>query len=259
MKSEIEIHKKMLHKNIVKFIRHFEDEKFHYIIMELCPNQSLKELIKRRKRITELEAQYFLMQILIATKYMHSQLVIHRDLKLGNLYLSHNLEVKVGDFGLAAELSASNQRRKTFCGTPNYIAPEILEQKEGHSFEVDSWSIGVILYVLIIGKPPFESGNVKQTYKKVRLNNYTFPDTVKISKNAMNLISNILVASPQKRFTLDQIIKHDFMTRNNIPPSLPLISLSSAPPESFMSMYIKETNVFKKDSLNDCITKKISF
>jgi len=259
MKSEIEIHKKMLHKNIVKFIRHFEDDKFHYIIMELCPNQSLKELIKRRKRITELEAQYYLMQILIATKYIHSQLVIHRDLKLGNLYLSNNLEVKVGDFGLAAQLSASHLRRKTVCGTPNYIAPEILDSKEGHSFAVDAWSIGVILYVLIIGKPPFESGDVKQTYKRVKLNNYTFPESVKISKNAMNLISSILVTSPEKRFTLDQIIKHDFMTFNNIPPTLPITSLLSPPPESFVKMYVVRASVLRKDSFTNSLTKRISF
>lgn len=97
-----------------------------YIILELCSNQTLNELIKRRKRITEVEAKYYLHQIALGIKDIHENRVIHRDLKLGNLFLTEKLEVKIGDFGLAAKLSFDVERRKTMCGTPNYIAPEIL-------------------------------------------------------------------------------------------------------------------------------------
>lgn len=86
-------------------------------------------------------------------KYLHSHRVIHRDLKLGNLFLSDKMEIKLGDFGLATKLEFDNERKKTICGTPNYIAPEILEGKEsGHSYEVDVWSFGVIAYTLLIGR-----------------------------------------------------------------------------------------------------------
>ena len=104
---------------------------------------------------------------------MHSHRVIHRDLKLGNLFLNDKMEVKIGDFGLATQLEFDGERKRTICGTPNY-----LEGKQGHSYEVDIWSLGVIIYTLIIGKPPFETNDVKTTYKKIRMNQYSFPDTV---------------------------------------------------------------------------------
>lgn len=112
----------------------------------------MNELIKRRKRLTEIEVQCYLMQILSAIKYLHNHRVIHRDLKLGNLFLSEKMEIKLGDFGLATKLEYEGERKRTICGTPNYIAPEILEGKEyGHSYEVDVWSLGVIAYTLLIG------------------------------------------------------------------------------------------------------------
>jgi serine/threonine protein kinase len=95
----------------------------------LCEKQTLNELIKRRKRITEVEAKYYLHQIISGVKDIHHANVIHRDLKLGNLFLAEGLKIKIGDFGLAAKLAFDSERRKTMCGTPNYIAPEILESK----------------------------------------------------------------------------------------------------------------------------------
>lgn len=92
-----------------------------------------------------------------ALKYLHSNKIIHRDLKLGNLFISEKMELKLGDFGLATKLDFDGEKKKTICGTPNYIAPEILDGKIGHSFEVDIWSLGVIIYTLLIGKPPFET------------------------------------------------------------------------------------------------------
>lgn len=91
-------------------------------------------------------------------QYIHRQKVIHRDLKLGNLFLTGDMQLKVGDFGLAAQIFYEGEKKKTVCGTPNYLAPEVLESKEGgHSYEVDYWSIGVIFYTMMCGRPPFES------------------------------------------------------------------------------------------------------
>ncbi len=115
---------------------------------------------------------------------MHKSRIIHRDLKLGNLFLSEKMEIKIGDFGLATKVDFEGERKKTICGTPNYIAPEILEGKTGHSYEVDIWSLGVIIYTLLIGKPPFETSDVKTTYRRIRMNAYSFPENVIISNSA---------------------------------------------------------------------------
>lgn len=128
------------------------------------------------------------MQICGAIKYLHSHRVIHRDLKLGNLFLNDKMEIKIGDFGLATKLEFDGERKRTICGTPNYIAPEVLEGKQGHSYEVDIWSLGVIIYTLIIGKPPFETNDVKTTYRRIRQNNYSFPEQVSISDSARDII-----------------------------------------------------------------------
>lgn len=93
----------------------------------------------------EVEVQCYIYQIVNSLKYLHMNRIIHRDLKLGNLFLSDKMEVKLGDFGLAAKLEFDNEKRHTVCGTPNYIAPEILENKAGHTYEVDTWSLGVVL------------------------------------------------------------------------------------------------------------------
>ena len=113
------------------------------------------------------------------------------------------MEVRLGDFGLATKLEFEGEKKRTICGTPNYIAPEILEGKVGHSYEVDIWSLGVIIYTLLIGKPPFETPDVKTTYKKIRMNSYSFPEHVVVSESAKNLITKILVLDPSKRPTID--------------------------------------------------------
>jgi polo-like kinase 1 len=88
-------------------------------------------------------------------------------LKLGNLFIGEKMELKIGDFGLATKITFEGEKRRTFCGTPNYIAPETLDNKKGHSYEVDIWAIGIILYTLFIGRPPFETYDVKSTYKRI--------------------------------------------------------------------------------------------
>lgn len=191
------------------------------MILELCPNSSLNEIVKRRKRLTETEARYYLLNLVNATVYMHSKDIIHRDLKLGNLFCGQKMVLKVGDFGLATKVSFKGEKKRTICGTPNYIAPEVLSSKIGHSFEVDLWSIGVILYTMLVGRPPFETSNVKTTYKRIKINFYTFPDHIIISKAAKDLIQKLLKKEPECRISLSNILKHDFL-KGPIPESLPV-------------------------------------
>ncbi len=208
----------------------FEDKTNVYIMLELCPNQTLMEFVKRRRRITEPETALLMLQLLDAMRYLHANNIIHRDLKLGNLFISKDMEVRVGDFGLATQLSYREERKRSVCGTPNYIAPEILDGgKTGHSFEVDTWAFGVILYTMLIGRPPFETAEVKSTYKRIRENSYSFPAEHPISEDAQDLIVRILVPNPVDRPTLDAIAMHPFFTRQMIPKALPVTALTAEP------------------------------
>ena len=253
--SEIKIHKSLHHPQIVAFEHYFEDTENVYILLEMCHNQTLNELLKRRKRLTEIEVQCYIVQLIKALKYLHSHRVIHRDLKLGNLFLTDKMELKVGDFGLATKLDFEGERKRTVCGTPNYIAPEILDGKTGHSYEVDIWSLGVIIYTLIIGKPPFETRDVKTTYKRIKMNAYSFPETAIISEAAKNLISQILVTDPGKRPTLDQILTHDFFNQGtSIPKLLPTSTLACTPSLSYIRQFMPDAG--KDGIVNKPLTTK---
>jgi polo-like kinase 1 len=138
-------------------------------------------MLRRRKRLTEAEVIFISMGILKGIQYLHSHRIIHRDLKLGNVFLNDKMQPKLGDFGLATKLEFDGERKRTICGTPNYIAPEVLEGKAGHSYEVDMWSFGVIVYTLLVGTPPFETNDVKATYQRIKDCNYEWPKSVVIS------------------------------------------------------------------------------
>eukprot|EP01017_Pseudomicrothorax_dubius_P015300 TRINITY_DN1768_c0_g2_i12.p1 TRINITY_DN1768_c0_g2~~TRINITY_DN1768_c0_g2_i12.p1 ORF type:complete len:234 (+),score=29.07 TRINITY_DN1768_c0_g2_i12:96-797(+) len=142
--TEIKIHHSLDNPNIVGFEHTFEDEQNIYILLEHCPNQTLKELLEKRKRLKEFEVQRYLIQLITALKYLHGKRIIHRDIKLSNLLLSDNMELKLCDFGLAVRLESNQERRETICGTRNYISPEMLEKK-GYSYEVDIWALGIVM------------------------------------------------------------------------------------------------------------------
>jgi len=153
---------------------------------------------------------------------------------LGNLFLSDKLEINLGDFGLATKLAFDGERKRTICGTPNYIAPEILSGKKGHSYEVDVWSIGVIIYTLLIGKPPFETKDVKTTYKRIRMNAYSFPEHVTISPEAKDIIKSVLINDPKQRLTVDEMLDHAFLKKCKIPKLLPVSTLACPPSASYL-------------------------
>ncbi|XP_076355007.1 serine/threonine-protein kinase PLK1-like isoform X1 [Tachypleus tridentatus] len=224
--QEIAIHRSLNHKNIVGFQGYFEDTNYVYIVLELCRRRSLMEMHKRRKVITEPETRYFMQQIVTACKYLHEQKVIHRDLKLGNLFLSNEMEIKLGDFGLATRIDYVGERKRTLCGTPNYIAPEVLGKK-GHSFEVDSWSLGCILYTMVVGRPPFETSSLKDTYSRIKRNEYHIPS--RVSLPVRQLIQKLLNSDPSQRPNMDQVLNDEFMTLGYLPPRLPTSCLTMAP------------------------------
>lgn len=190
-------------------------------------------MLRRRKRLSEGEVRFYIRQLVEGIEYMHKNLVIHRDLKLGNLFLTSEMEIKIGDFGLATRLDNLYDRKRTMCGTPNYIAPEILngQRGDGHSFEVDIWSTGVVMYTLLVGRPPFETEDVKDTYKRIRANQYGFPEDTTVSESAQALIRSILRGEPQLRPSLKAILAHPFFRDEPIPASLPRTALLITPPD----------------------------
>ena len=161
------------------------------------------------------------------------------------------MELKIGDFGLATKLEFEGDRRRTICGTPNYIAPEILDGKQGHSYEVDIWSFGVILYTLIIGKPPFETSDVKTTYRRIKMNAYSFPEHVIISEHAKDIITKILNLDPAKRPTLDDLYDHPFFRNGaSVPKLLPASTLACPPSASYVKQFTQNlatVETFKTD------------
>ncbi|TKS68523.1 Serine/threonine-protein kinase PLK1 [Collichthys lucidus] len=226
MTSEIAIHKSLNHANVVGFHGFFEDDDFVFVVLEICRRRSLLELHKRRKAVTEPEARYYMTQLLKGVQYLHNNRVIHRDLKLGNIFLNDDMEVKIGDFGLATKIEFDGERKKTLCGTPNYIAPEVLSKK-GHSYEVDVWSLGCILYTLLVGKPPFETSCLKETYNRIKKNNYTVP--WHINPAACALIKRMLHADPAQRPTIAELQTDEYFTSGYIPLRLPTTCLTVPP------------------------------
>jgi len=237
---EIRLHKAVAHKHLVKLYTFFEDANFVYILLELCRKRSLMEMLKMRKNITEPETRYLLRQILLGCLYLHENKIIHRDLKLGNVFLNDHMYVKIGDFGLATKVEddremdlglATNvedntKMNKTLCGTPNYTSPEVLGKK-GHSYEVDVWALGCILYTLLVGKPPFETPSLKDTYRRIMKNDYVIP--VWIGPLARNLIQRMLQHEPAKRPSVAEILRDEFMTTGHLPSRLPVSVLTMAP------------------------------
>ncbi|KAL0849934.1 hypothetical protein ABMA28_011859 [Loxostege sticticalis] len=226
MAQEISIHRSLQHKHVVGFHSFFEDSLNIYIILELCKRRSMMELHKRRKAITEPETRFYMHQILLGVQYLHSKRIIHRDLKLGNLFLDDDLHVKIGDFGLAARIEYEGERKQTLCGTPNYIAPEILTKK-GHSFEVDIWSLGCIMYTLLVGKPPFETSTLKDTYKRIKQCEYRIPSSLR--KPAASMIVLQLQSNPARRPSVDKLLQHEFFSAGIMPAALPASCLTTAP------------------------------
>ena len=261
-RNEIEIHKSLKHNNIVSYKDSIIDNNTVYIIVEFCENKDLASFFgenKKRKNLKEIEVQYFILQIIHALKYLHKRRIVHRDLKPGNIFLNKNLEVKIGDFGLAKQFAYMGEKIKHQGGTLQYMAPEVVENSES-SFEVDIWAIGVIMYYLILGKLPFRGSNQEETKEKIKKVDYTYQKDAIISEAAKDLISQILVKDPIKRPSLRQILMHDFFKLGRAIPKLIPISFKDKEPSieyirNFMVDADKNGIVNKKVTTTDLKTQ----
>ncbi|XP_035693860.1 serine/threonine-protein kinase PLK2-like [Branchiostoma floridae] len=216
---EVALHRTLIHRHVVAFHHSFEDEQNIYIILENCNRKCLANIIRHRKTLTEPEVRYYLRQVAEGVKYLHGLGIVHRDLKLGNFFLTENMDVKIGDFGLATNAAEEGEdRKRTICGTPNYIAPEVL-QKKGHGYAADMWALGCAIYTMLAGRPPFETASLKTTYARILEGHYVMPTRLVTSSKA--LLRALLCKDPLQRLTLDGVTEHDFLTKEFVPTRLP--------------------------------------
>ncbi|KAI9347388.1 kinase-like domain-containing protein, partial [Obelidium mucronatum] len=214
--TEINILLRVRHENIVQLYEMFAIENKIYLVMEIVTGGELFDEIVKRGKYTEQDASKTVHKILGAVEYLHSIDVAHRDLKPENLLLSEkstSAKVMISDFGLSKILN-DETAMKTACGTPGYVAPEVL-RKRGYGKEVDLWSIGVITYILLVGYPPFYDQNNAVLFRQIMSGKYEFdrPWWDNISEDAKDFIRKLLVLDPRARLTARQALAHPFVVK----------------------------------------------
>ncbi|KAF7636455.1 Protein kinase domain-containing protein [Meloidogyne graminicola] len=205
---EIEIHAHLRHPNILRIHNYFHDEKKVYLILEYAVHGELFKELNRCKRFSEPRTARYIFQVADALNYCHSKKIIHRDIKPENILLCDDGQIRIADFGWAVR---AMNRRRTMCGTLDYLPPEMIS-KMHHDEKVDYWSVGVLCYEFLVGKPPFETSNQQDTYRKIINVHYQFPNYM--SKGAMDLISRLLRKDPAQRMTFEQLLKHFWIIEN---------------------------------------------
>jgi len=209
--AEVSILTRMRHPNINRLVETMNTKKHIHMVLELLEGDQLFESIVEKKRYTELEAANIIRQVTRACEYMHERRIIHRDLKPENLvYLDKkNTQICITDFGLAKLVQSKDGLMETTCGTPGYVAPEILEKKKYDS-KVDMWSIGVILYILLCGFPPFTNGNRLALYNLIKSGRYSFPSPYwdHITQDATSCIRKLLQVDSKKRLPATGLLEH---------------------------------------------------
>ncbi|XP_018055455.1 PREDICTED: calcium/calmodulin-dependent protein kinase type II alpha chain isoform X2 [Atta colombica] len=215
LEREARICRKLQHPNIVRLHDSIQEENFHYLVFDLVTGGELFEDIVAREFYSEADASHCIQQILESVHHCHHNGVVHRDLKPENLLLASKAKgaaVKLADFGLAIEVQGEAQAWYGFAGTPGYLSPEVLK-KEPYGKPVDIWACGVILYILLVGYPPFWDEDQHRLYGQIKAGSYDYPspewDTV--TPEAKNLINQMLTVNPGKRITASEALKHPWI------------------------------------------------
>uniref|UniRef100_A0A7E4WA86 Protein kinase domain-containing protein n=1 Tax=Panagrellus redivivus TaxID=6233 RepID=A0A7E4WA86_PANRE len=204
VENEISILKRCDHRHICKLVDAFECTNSYFLVFEFASKGDLFEMIKKFGRLNEQASAKIVYQIASAISYLHSKNVVHRDIKPENILLNNEYSVKLTDFGLACVVTGPLYR---ICGTPTYVAPEILS-KEGYGLEVDVWSLGILLHIMLVGFAPFRSADRSQLFRLIMKAHVSFdlPNWHRVSSKAKQLILRLVTPDVENRLTVDEVI-----------------------------------------------------
>ncbi|KAJ7332070.1 hypothetical protein JRQ81_014250 [Phrynocephalus forsythii] len=210
LRREVEIQSHLRHPNILRLYGYFHDATRVYLILEHAPRGEVYKELQKLTKFDDQRTATYMTELADALSYCHSKRVIHRDIKPENLLLGSNGELKIADFGWSVH--APSSRRSTLCGTLDYLPPEMIEGRT-HDEKVDLWSLGVLCYEFLVGKPPFEAETYQETYRAISKVEYKFPPF--IAEGARDLISKLLKHNPYHRLPLEEVLKHPWVTANS--------------------------------------------
>ncbi|XP_036444028.1 aurora kinase A [Colossoma macropomum] len=203
LRREVEIQSHLRHPNILRLYGYFHDSARVYLILEFAPKGELYGELQRCGTFDDQRSATYIMELADALNYCHSKKVIHRDIKPENLLLGANGELKIADFGWSVHTPSS--RRSTLCGTLDYLPPEMIEGKT-HDEKVDLWSLGVLCYEFLVGRPPFETKSHEETYRKISRVEFTYP--AHVSEGSRDLINKLLKHNPMHRLPIQGVLSH---------------------------------------------------
>jgi serine/threonine protein kinase len=206
--QEVVMLKRTKHKNIVRLYEYFETEKHLLFVIELCAGGDLLNYVRRRRRLKEDVAKCLFKQIIESLAYCHCKNILHRDIKLDNILLDADGDVKICDFGVG-KIVKKGEKMTEQCGTPAYIAPEILLDKGYYGFGVDIWSAGVVLYAMLYGTVPFKANNMSELQSIIIKAKYSLKED--ISLEARDLLRGMMEKDPNKRLSVSQILQHKWL------------------------------------------------
>uniref|UniRef100_H0V6D1 Serine/threonine-protein kinase 33 n=1 Tax=Cavia porcellus TaxID=10141 RepID=H0V6D1_CAVPO len=252
LEREVNILKSVKHKHIIHLEQVFETPKKMYLVMELCEDGELKEILDRKRHFSENETKWIIQSLASAIAYLHSKDIVHRDLKLENIMVKSsfidannemNLNIKVTDFGLAVQKHGGSEAMlQATCGTPIYMAPEVINAHD-YSRQCDIWSIGVIMYILLCGEPPFLANSEEKLFELIRKGELRFEDSIwdSVSDGAKSVLKQLLKVDPAHRITAKELLDNQWLTGN---------TLSSVRPTNVLEMMKEWKNNPESDDEN---------
>lgn len=243
IQQEIRLMEKLNNSRVIRMFECIESPKRIHIVMEFLGGNNLCSYVKSKRRLCEDEAKEIFSQLINSVDYIHGMNVIHRDIKLENVIFDENKVTKLVDFGFG--VFNRDKKLHVFCGTPSYMAPEIVKRKDYHGKAVDIWSLGIVLYALLVGRFPFCAKTYPELYKKIAKGVFQIPED--LSPEARDLIQNILVVDVEKRFTLRKIKDHPWMQKANL----------EKPKVEIRSKYNIHISKNPRNDLNETVLKKL--
>lgn len=232
MNREIEIMYQVHHPHLMQLINHFEDDDKFFMVMPFASKGQLYTLLRRQVRFDQRTAAQYMRETIAAVKYLHEHKIIHRDIKPENLLLDQNYRVKLSDFGWS-NFKEDDDTRKTYCGTPEYLAPEMVK-KQPHDYSIDIWSLGVLLFEFLAGYAPFTGASHTELFTNIKRLKINWP--VDFPPLAKNLVTRILKLNPKERPSLDEISAHSWFEQN--PPFRPVLVNTLIDPKKILESHL---------------------